>query len=57
MQYTAAGNIHYGGSPTMKFFIEHCSQKDIDVDILIKGLEHIGNLACKRVLCNWLGKY
>jgi len=45
------------GSPTLRFFFEVCSPRDIAVRDLIIALEQIGNIACKNVLSTWLGKY
>jgi len=39
------------------FFDEHCLVADLSVYRLINALEQIGNIACKRVLCAWLGKF
>lgn len=54
MEYRASNSQHC--SPTLMFFNAYCLPRDIAVNDLIRDLEKIGNIGCKRVLCTWLGE-
>ena len=54
LQYRA-GNSK--SSPALDYFRTYCLPRDISVCELINDLENIGNIACKNVLCTWVGKF